>query len=246
VFGSFAKGANGMSQANGFGRRGGRTNRSEKPADKRSPAEDVSEADEARAAVPNISFNTKVYISAAAALFAAVFIGLPMMAAMPGGLPLPSLPKSNVDLASVVQQQQRQQGGVPLSGAGAGSDQRQQAAMKYFGFYHLNTVARAGYCGELGVDMSVFSAKFRASQAALIDRANSILGAQGISEDQVLEESRPQLDAAIQEEQQAFSDKMKMSPQLGCQMMQQMADQIIPSLDFAKIMPEEHKILMSR
>ncbi len=129
------------------------------------------------------------------------------------------------------------------TGTAAGNSRQHTAAMKFLGYYHLNTRARASYCGKLGVDMSPFNAKFRQTQIANHKRATTIIAKAGLTEDQVYEKSRSELESAIREQQEQIAQQMRMPPNMSCAVMVKQADKVIAGIDFAKIMPDEHAAL---
>ncbi len=254
-----------MSNDSSFGRRNTSARASVSPGQARQGrAESVKQLEPAAGSVPvpaeTSERETLLYVTAGVALlFGTVAIGLvglpmlskltPQMGAVHLSPPTPARPPARVAAPSEqaferpAEEVNQEPVAEQKSATDAGSSPQHQAAMKFLGFYHLNTRARAAYCGKLGVDMSAFNAQFRDTQIANHRRAVAIVAKSGLTEDHVYEQSRAELETAIQGEQQQISQKMGLPPMMGCSVMAQHADKVIPGIDFAKIMPNEHRVL---
>lgn len=120
----------------------------------------------------------------------------------------------------------------------------QEAALKFFGFYHLNTRVRSAYCSRLGVDMEPFAAGFRNSQRQAHARALAIIKADGRTEEQVFAGSRAELEGLIGDDIAKIGRQIGKDEAGACKTMVQFADKIVPGIDFAKVMPDAHRALM--
>lgn len=130
------------------------------------------------------------------------------------------------------------------STGGTVSPELRKAALSFFGFYHLNSRTRSAYCAKLGVDMAAFSAKFRQSQSLAHARATAVAQAAGLTEEQIWTQSRAELDGLIDADMEKIGRQIGMGPNGACAVMVQMADNIVPGIDFAKVMPDAHRTLM--
>lgn len=124
------------------------------------------------------------------------------------------------------------------------SGEQRTAALKFFGFYHLNTRIRSDYCAKLGVDMAAFAAQFRQSQRDTYVRATAIAVAAGLTEERIFADARGELNGLIAADMEKIGQQTGMGAAGGCEMMVKFADKVVPGIDFAKVMPEAHRVLM--
>jgi len=138
-----------------------------------------------------------------------------------------------------------QKASVRSSGAvGGTADDVQTAALKFFGFYHLNVRTRSAYCSSRGVDMSGFTDKFRQSQRATHAKASAVIASAGMTEEQVYANSRAELEGLIASDMEKIEQQAGLGANGACAVMVMHADMIVPGIDFAKVMPEVHRTLM--
>ena len=124
------------------------------------------------------------------------------------------------------------------------SEEQRGAALKFFGFYHLNTRVRSGFCAKLGVDMAAFTTKFREAQHEIHTRATEVATAAGLTEEQIFADSRAELNGVIAADMEKIGGQMGMGASGGCEMMVKFADGIVPGIAFGKVMPEANRTLM--
>ena len=130
------------------------------------------------------------------------------------------------------------------NGVAGGNEQQRTAALQFFGYYHLAGRARADYCATQGVDMAAFTTKLRQSQHAYFVRASEIAQAAGLTVEKIYADSRAELAELVAKDMQKVGQQTGMGPAGGCQMMATHADRLLPNMDFAKIMPDAHRVLM--
>lgn len=248
-----------MGNDNGFGRRNSPARSPAPPVETRlrrgvSMEQEASAAEEIPVQAETSHTQTLMYAAVGVVLMfgtvAIGLVGLPMLTNLWLGSRTvvanaePAAVRADLaDPAHVGPQADAEPASSKRAGTTTANSTQHQAAMKFFGFYHLNTRARAAYCGNLGVDMSAFNTKFRQTQTANHQRAAAIIARSGLSEDQVYEQSRVELSSAIASEQEQIAQKMGLPAAMGCAVMVKHADKVIPGIDFAKIMPEEHRTL---
>jgi hypothetical protein len=124
------------------------------------------------------------------------------------------------------------------------ADERRTAALQFFAFYHLNTRIRSAFCASRGVDITAFASQFRQSQRTNHARATEVAAAAGLTEERIFADSRAELNGLIDADMEQLGQNTGMGAAGGCRLMVQHAAKFVPGIDFAKVMPDAHRVLM--
>ncbi|MEM5436225.1 hypothetical protein [Paraburkholderia diazotrophica] len=118
-----------------------------------------------------------------------------------------------------------------------------RAAAAFYGFYEANTVVRAGYCRELGVDIAPFVRAFESRHVDLLQKAKKLSADFPTTVEHAIELMKPQLRAVIDQEASDAAANGRMSKKQVCEFVARHADAIASRGMFAKIQPDAYAIL---
>ncbi|SIT38029.1 exported hypothetical protein [Paraburkholderia piptadeniae] len=118
-----------------------------------------------------------------------------------------------------------------------------RAAAAFYGFYEANTIVRAEYCRELGVDITPFVKAFESRHVELLQKAKKLSADFPTTVEHAMELIKPQLREVTAQEIADAAAKGKMSKKQVCAFVAGHADAIASRATFAKAQPDAYAML---
>lgn len=106
----------------------------------------------------------------------------------------------NMPLADAMKKLGEEQARDILSKTSDPDQKNLRAAQMFYGYYYINTEARAAYCRERGADLTPFVSRFQANNRAELARAQAIYAKTGANPDDMLAMLRPAFAKTIEQD----------------------------------------------
>ena len=136
----------------------------------------------------------------------------------------PDLPRSEA-LARYA----REQGGQQLAGK-SGKDREASAARMFFGFYLMNTEARADWCRARGADLAQWQSAFARAYSREKAAADAIMAREGQDTSQIVGMIRQSLMDFVDKDMREIASGANAPLDQVCPLLNQNAEQLIPML----------------
>ena len=139
----------------------------------------------------------------------------------------PDLPK-----AEAMARFAREQAGQQLAGK-SGDDRDASAAQMFYGFYYMNTQARADWCRARGADLSQWQATFVRAYSREKAAADAILARAGRDPRQIVGMIGNSLSGFVDKDMREIASGANAPLEEVCPLLNQNAEQLIPMLQLA-------------
>ncbi len=151
----------------------------------------------------------------------------------------------NMTVSEAVKQDAIQQADVELaSQAGDKTKQSSTAASMFLGFLLLNTRSRVEYCAARGVDISGFKIAMESLHRNEITRAKAIYAGEKITQDQLFDVLKPQLQKQVEMDMQDVAKSLHTDAHGACKAISDHAQDMANAMELSKVNPAVEKALM--
>ena len=151
----------------------------------------------------------------------------------------PDLPESIAILEKAREQAQK-----TLTDAPTIAKRENDAATIFWGFYFLNTRARAAYCKERGVDIAPFIAAFRQAHETEVAAAKAIYRRASVNDDDVYRQMESMATKTVAQDMEDLAALNEIGETEACQLFADNPEEVVQRVLFAKVTPTVYETLV--